>query len=99
MIYFQIVMIANNILENKNDLLKPPRVGEIIEGRVVGLGKSAVYIDLDIRGTGIIYGREFYESKNVLRDLRIGDKVFAKIVELENEDGYVELSLSQAGKE
>lgn len=92
-------MNVNNILENKNDLLKSTRVGEIVEGRIVGLGKSAVYIDLDIRGTGIIYGREFYESKDALRDLRMGDKIFAKIVELENEDGYVELSLNQAGKE
>jgi len=29
----------------------------------------------------------------------MGDKVFLKIVELENDDGYVELSLSQAGRE
>ncbi|HEY9584259.1 MAG TPA: S1 RNA-binding domain-containing protein, partial [Candidatus Paceibacterota bacterium] len=31
--------------------------------------------------------------------MQIGDKVFSKIVDLENEDGYIELSLSEAGKE
>ncbi|MBA7618174.1 30S ribosomal protein S1 [subsurface metagenome] len=89
-----------NILENKsNDLIRPPKVGEIIQGMVVGLGRSAVYIDLGSLGAGIIYGKEFYDARNALKSLKIGDKLFLKIVDLENEEGYVELSLSQAGKE
>jgi small subunit ribosomal protein S1 len=58
-----------------------------------------VYLDLGPQGTGIIYGREFLEEKTTLKEVKQGEKVVAKIVELENDDGYTELSLRQAGKE
>ena len=83
----------------KNNLLKPPQVGKIIEGKVIGRGRSALYLDLGAFGSGIIYGKEFQEAKEEIKDLKIGDTVFAKIIDLENEDGYIELSLSQASDE
>ena len=86
------------ILE-KDNLLKPPKVGEIVEGKVVAKEKSGFYLDLGAIGTGIIYGKEFSEAKRALKNLKIGDNVFAKIVDIENEDGYVELSISEAGRE
>jgi small subunit ribosomal protein S1 len=88
-----------NALEKKNDSLRPPKTGAIVEGQVIGLGRSAIYFDLGPIGTGIIYGQEFFQSKNVLKDLKKGEKLFAKIVDLENEEGYVELSLSEADRE
>lgn len=87
-----------NILE-KDDLLKPPKVGEIIQGKIISKGRASVFLDLGVWGTGIIYGREFYEEKKKLKNLKIGDTLFTKIVDLENEEGYVELSLTKAGKE
>lgn len=86
------------ILE-KNNLLKPPRVDEMVEGKVIGIAKKTIFLDLGAWGTGIIYGREFLEVKDTLRDLKIGDNLSAKVVELENEEGYVELSLKEASKE
>jgi len=83
-------------LLEKNDLLKPPKIGEIIEGKIIGKGKSSVFLDLGPFRTGIIYGKEFYAVKDKLKNLKIGDKVFAEILDLENEEGYIELSLSQA---
>jgi len=83
----------------KNNLLKPPKVGEIIQGKIISKRKASIFLDLGKWGTGIIYGKEFYEAKDKLKDLKIGDSVFAKIVDLENEEGYIELSLSKAGKE
>ncbi len=88
-----------NILETENNLFKPPKIGEIVEGKVIGRERAAVYLDLGIRGTGIIYGKEFFDAKDTLRDLKIGDRIFAKIIDLENEEGYIELSMAQAGKE
>ena len=86
-------------LAEQNNLLKPPKIGEIVEGKVVAKERSGLYLDLGAIGTGIIYGREFSEAKRILKDLEIGDNVFAKIVDLENEDGYIELSISEAGRE
>jgi len=87
-----------NILE-KDNLLRPARVGEIIQGKIISTGKASVFLDLGSRGTGIIYGREFYEAKDKLKKLKIGETIFAKIIDLENEGGYIELSLTKAGKE
>ncbi len=89
-----------NIIEDKtNDFLKLPRIGEIVEGSVIGLGRSAVYVDLGPIGTGIIYGREFFDAKEVLKGVKMGDKLLLKVVELENDDGYIELSAAQAGRD
>jgi len=84
---------------SRNDSIKPPKIGEIVEGKVIGKGKASVFLDLGNIGTGTIYGKEFYESKNDLKKLKEGDSVFAKIVDLENEDGYIELSLAKASRE
>lgn len=77
----------------------PFSVGSTIEGTVVARERSALYIDLGSFGTGIIYGREYFEAKDIIKSLNIGDKIFAKIVEMENEGGYKELSLRSASKE
>lgn len=87
-----------NILE-KDDILKPPRVGEIVQGKIINKGNASIFLDLGPLGTGIIYGKEFYEAKDKLKDLKIGETIFVKIVDLENEEGYIELSLTKAGKE
>ncbi|MDO8558857.1 MAG: S1 RNA-binding domain-containing protein [bacterium] len=86
-------------LLEKNNLLRPGKIGDIAGGTIVGAGQSTIYIDLGPIGTGIIFGKEFYQAKTELKKMQIGDKVFSKIVDLENEDGYIELSLSEAGKE
>lgn len=86
-------------LLKQNNLLKPPKVGEIIEAKITAKDKGAVIFDLGFQGTGIIYGKEFLDAKDILSDLKIGDKVFARIAELKNEEGYIELSLSQVGRE
>lgn len=78
---------------------KTLKIGEIVEGIVVGKGRSAVYIDLEIHGSGIIFGKEYQISKEALKKIKNGEKVQAKVVSLENEDGYVELSASEAGLE
>lgn len=82
-----------------NDSALPPNIGSIVEGKVVARDRSALFIDLGNQGTGIIYGREFYEVKDAIKGLEIGDLVRAKIVDLENEDGYRELSLRDATKQ
>lgn len=87
------------MIEEKNDVVKPPKIGELIQGKVAGFGRSALFVDLGPRGTGIIYGREFFDAKESLKALKKGDQIFAKVVDLDNEEGYIELSLKQAGQE
>ena len=75
----------------------PPQVDDVVEGTITAIGRSAVYIDLVPFGTGIIYGREFMNARDVLRKASIGDTISAKVVAIgEHEDGYIELSLKEA---
>ncbi len=73
-----------------------PAIGESIEGPVVAISSGKVYIDLPPFGTGIIYGREYLAARDILKKVALGDIVSAKIVDTENKDGYVELSLKEA---
>lgn len=70
--------------------------GDLIEGTVIAIEPTSVYVDLKTNGTGIIYGREFINARDILRNISIGDSVKGKVVERENHDGYVELSLQEA---
>lgn len=87
--------MENNTTKNISHLT----IGSTIEGSVVARDRAALYVDLGINGTGVIYGREFYNAKEVIRNLNIGDKIISKILELENDEGYIELSLKDASKE
>jgi small subunit ribosomal protein S1 len=73
-----------------------PEVDSLVEGPVIDIKKSSVFIDLAPFGTGIIYGREFINAKDIIKKINIGDTVKAKIVDRENKDGYIELSLKEA---
>ena len=86
-------------LLEQNNSIKPAQIGKIVEGKIIGKARSAVFLDLGPMGTGIIYGREFQQAKEEIKNLKIGDSFFAKIIDLENEEGYIELSLSQASDE
>ena len=81
-------------IEDEN--IKIPATGDLVEGDVIGIDNNSVFIDLSPFGTGIIYGREFMNVRDVIKNLSIGDSIAAKIVEKENKDGYIELSLKEA---
>lgn len=76
-----------------------PKVGELIDGAILGKKGSCLYIDLGAFGIGVIYGKEYYEAQDLIKGVKTGDKVSAKVLELQNDDGYVELSLKEAGQE
>ena len=70
--------------------------GEIIEGKIIEVQKSSVYVDLGIFGTGIIYGKEFINARDIIKKIRKGDLIKSKITEVQNKNGYTELSLKEA---
>lgn len=83
----------------ENQKIKPLKKGDIVEGKIIEKKSFAVFLDLGIFGTGIIYGKEFKKAKDELKKLNVGDKILAKVVELENDEGFVELSVSGASKD
>jgi len=99
----EIISVYSNRMEKNikktKTVISPLSMGTIIEGKIVARDRSSIFIDLGVFGTGIIYGKEFYEAKGAIKDLKIGDKISAKIIELENDEGYKELSLKDAKEE
>lgn len=75
------------------------KVGDLIEGSAIGSKGAKVFLDLGMYGTGVIYGKEYQNAKEIIKNLKTGDKITSKVVELENKDGLIELSLKEAGSE
>jgi small subunit ribosomal protein S1 len=77
-------------------VVEPPKEGDIVEGPVIALDRARLYIDLPPWGTGIIYGREYLNAREVIKRTNVGDIVAAKVVAVNTKDGYIELSLKEA---
>lgn len=77
--------------------LKIPKSGDLVHGRVVGIGRNEVKVDIDGFRTGIARGRELVDESGTTANLNVGDEVEAVVVDLENERGLVELSFRSAG--
>lgn len=76
-----------------------PEVGGVIEGKVIEKGSNILLLDLGVFGIGAVYGVEMRDGMGIVSSLKIGDKVKSMVVDLENEDGYIELSVRQASYE
>jgi small subunit ribosomal protein S1 len=74
----------------------PPLIDDLIEGPVISIDKGAVYIDLPPFGTGIIYGKEFQNARDIIKKINVGDIVAGKVVDIGGKEGYIEISLKEA---
>lgn len=73
-----------------------PNEGDIVKGRVISVSKREIKIDIN-GFTGIVRGRELSEEPS-LASLKAGEEIEATVLELENENGEMELSLRSAGQ-
>lgn len=92
---------SNNVSEFskllEKDTFIPPKVGDIVEGVVLSASKSEVKLDIGGVLVGIVRGRELYREAPEYANLKAGDKIEATVIDLENENGEIELSFSYAG--
>jgi len=95
---------ANTItIKSMKDLLSReefhfPKIGQILNGTIISTAKNSILIDLESKGIGIVYPGEFYDSPDRMKALHPGETVDTMLLELENADGYRELSLKAAQK-
>ncbi len=86
-----------DLLAQTEDFEKP-QLGSVVSGQVVSLKKNHVVVDLNGVAVGMISGVETHDSADTMKDLTVGDEVQAVVVEDENEDGMVVLSLRKASQ-
>src|SRR5579864_2361390 len=91
-------MTMEELLANSGGI-RTLSVGDVVEGIVISVAKNEIWLDLGPQGTGLVSGREFEEGLAVSSDVKPGDTLQALVVDTENEDGYVILSLKRASRE
>ncbi len=87
----------NSLLEQDAAIKTLPKEGDIIKGVVISASKKEVLIDFNGIITGIIRGKELYNESDEFASLKSGDETEATVIELENEQGQMELSFRYAG--
>ncbi len=85
-----------NLMAKMPQVFNAPKVGDVVEGRVMKKSARTLYFDLGLWGVGTVYGIEFTNAQSIVKNLKIGDTAFVKIIEIENEAGLRELSLAEA---
>ncbi|MBI2086737.1 MAG: S1 RNA-binding domain-containing protein [Candidatus Zambryskibacteria bacterium] len=86
----------NSASEFLDKIPTPPAIDDLVEGPVISIDKGAVYIDLPPYGTGIIYGREFINARDIIKRISVGDTVAGKVIGIGGKEGYFEISLKEA---
>ncbi len=80
------------------DTVQVPKVGDVLEGTVIAKNRIEVQVDLGGVLVGAVRGRELFDDAMTFEKLKPGDQILASVLELENENGQVELSLRKAGR-
>lgn len=86
------------IMKAEPELFSVLKEGDLVEARFLEQRGNEVFFDLGRYGTGIVYGREFNNGREIVRGLKEGDAINAKIAEVDGDFGYTELSLTEADK-
>jgi small subunit ribosomal protein S1 len=76
-----------------------PNAGELVQGDVISVDNGAVRLDVHGVTTGVVRGAELFSESAQFGNVKVGDTVEATVVELENENGEMELSFRIAGNQ
>lgn len=86
-------------LLQEGSYLNLPQVGDVVTGTVIGTGRREVRIDLAGIATGVVRGKELFAESSEYANIEPGTQVEATVMELENENGEIELSFRFAGQQ
>lgn len=76
-----------------------PKEGGITSATLIKKLPRRAYFDLGRFGTGIVLGAEMTNASDTIRGMKAGEKIQAKIVSLDGEEGCIELSIAEASKQ
>ncbi len=95
----QYTNLVSDILKADPTIASFLRPGDLAEGHILKKSSRRVLIDLGRHGTGIIYRSELQNAGDSIRSLNEGDPITAKVIMIDNEEGMIELSISEADKQ
>lgn len=74
-----------------------PKIGELIEGKVISSSNSEVLVDVNGLTVGVVRGYELQDESGETKDIKPGDIISATVIDLDNEKNQVELSFRATG--
>jgi small subunit ribosomal protein S1 len=83
------------LFEKLGDDILPYKEGDMVEAAVLAVGGNRIWVDVAGQALGFIPEREITTKTG----LKKGDKIFASVLHMENEEGNVVLSMRQADRE
>lgn len=87
------------LLAQQEAALALPQVGDVVKGTILEIAPNSLYVDLGASGVGIVFGRELLDAADTFRTAKIADEIEATVIDAENDQGYIELSLRSASEE
>ena len=91
--------VLQQVIRENPQTFSPPKPGDVISGALLQKGAKLLLVDLGKHGTGAVYGGELMGAREMVRGLSVGDELLGKVIAPDNEDGYIELSITEAGKQ
>ncbi|MFA6486614.1 MAG: S1 RNA-binding domain-containing protein [Candidatus Magasanikbacteria bacterium] len=76
-----------------------PKVGDLVKGKVISADRREVRLDIGGVLIGIVRGTELFGESREYANLQVGAEVEGTVLELENENGEMELSFRLAGSQ
>lgn len=93
------ILMLTQLAKTAPQIFSSVKVGDLIEGTVLDKSSRAMILDLGKHGTGVVYRGELQNARELVKTLEVGSKIHAKVLDVDNDEGYVELSLAEAGKQ
>lgn len=88
-----------SLLAEHEAMVDIPKKGDILTGAIIEKTSNAMYLDLGRWGVGVVYGRELFDDLDTFEKAKINDLAQATVQTVDNEEGYIELSLRSATRE
>lgn len=90
--------VMDELISGSSLEFSPPSPGTLVDGVVISVAKNKILVDLGGVATGLIVGQEAMDSQNTIKSLKEGDIISAYVLDDENDDGLVVLSLRKASQ-
>ena len=91
--------LLGRLLREGDYIKKIPKEGDVVHGTIISASRREVCIDIEGVTTGVIRGRELFTESAQYAELKVGDEVEATVIDMENENGDMELSFRFAGQQ
>lgn len=87
---------TKNHFQEYKEFLNPPKPGQVVKGKVLEKTKDGALLDLEGYKIGLVKKEDLNLCGKNLSKVKKGEEIFVKIIDLDNKNNIVEVSLKEA---